>query len=76
MNIVKATTKTVLVGIVQVQHNHNLKQAQSNAYKKTCQQARGKYDPFFKEHYQKNLNLNLQKANDKKERFMTFVNNL
>ena len=76
MNGVKAAVKTFGIGLVQRSYRKEVKQAQPNAYKKTCKQARGKYDPFFKEHYQKNLKQNLQKAEDKKERRTTFINSL
>ena len=76
MSLFKATAKTVGVGIVQHNYNKEVKQAQPKAYKQTCKEAKGKFDPHFKEHYQKNLNQNLQKAEDRKERRTTFLNNL
>ena len=76
MSLFKATAKTVGVGIVQRNYNKEVKQAQPKAYKQTCKDARGKFDPNWHSNYKRNLSQNLQKAKDKKERRTTFINNL
>ena len=76
MSLFKATTKTVGVGIIQHAYNKAVKQAQSNAYKKTCKDAHGKFDPNWYSNYKRNLKQNLQKAKDKKERLTTFITSL
>ena len=76
MSIVKAVTKTVGVAIIQHNHRKEQKKAQAKAYKQACKDARGKFDPYWRANYQRKLNQNLQKVDDKKERAITFFTSL
>ncbi len=73
MGLLKAIVKTVSVKANQTLYNRDKKNAQSKAYATACKKAHGKFDPNWKNNYQKALSNNKQKAKENKELRTTFI---
>lgn len=76
MGLFKAVFKTGCKKVNQSITKKQRKNAQKTAYSKTCKQSKGKYDPNWHEHYNKNLKNENQKVQDRKELRDTFIDNL
>ncbi len=76
MGFLTATAKTVATRVLQKSHQKKMDKAQPKAYATACKKAHGKFDPNWKTNYNRALKRNKQKANDSKELWFTFINNL
>lgn len=76
MSFVSAVVKTAGLAICQTLKERDTKRAQKRAYKKTCKDAKGKYDPFWHKNYNKCLSKEKQKVQKRNALRVSFIENL